>query len=92
MTRKEPSVAMLLSVFLPGAGSIYAGRVGYGLWRMLMTPIWYAFFFPAGIAIHILAVLKAAEHVADHNLRVELLEDDTVLPPLDDFDLASDEA
>ena len=37
MAEKSPGVALLLSFFIPGLGSIYIGQVGFGIGLMFMT-------------------------------------------------------
>lgn len=53
--RKSPTTAMLLSLFLPGAGKIYTGQVGDGITAFLTTGV--------------LTYLAASNFKHDHNFR-----------------------
>jgi hypothetical protein len=58
----QPSrgVALLFSIFWPGMGQIYQGRVFAGLFFMLFTPIGYLFLIVPGMILHLICVIDAA--------------------------------
>lgn len=55
----DKGVAILISLFLPGFGHIYKGKVGAGLLWFLFSVLGYAMFVVPGVFIHILALLAA---------------------------------
>ena len=58
----QPSrgVALLFSIFWPGMGQIYQGRVFAGLFFMLFTPIGYLFLIVPGMILHLICLIDAA--------------------------------
>jgi hypothetical protein len=56
----SPLKAVLLSVVVPGAGHIYAGRSGAGAAWMACTLAGYACFFLPGLFLHGLCLVSAA--------------------------------
>ena len=61
MTRREasPGLAAVLSLFIPGAGQLYAGRVvGALLWFLVVTA-GYALLLP-GLIMHLFCIVSAA--------------------------------
>lgn len=63
----SPGAAAALSLLWPGAGQIYAGRVGAGLMWMLFTAIGYWFLFFPGLFLHFFCVVSAAGSAARAN-------------------------
>jgi hypothetical protein len=57
--RYSPAAAAALSLFLPGVGQIYSGRVPQGVGWMLATGMGYLFLIP-GLILHICCVVNAA--------------------------------
>ena len=55
----SPGVAAVLSLIIPGAGHIYAGRVGIGLALLAFTIAGYALFIVPGVLIHILVIFAS---------------------------------
>lgn len=53
-------VALLFSIFWPGMGQIYQGRVFAGLFFMLFTPIGYLFLIVPGMILHLICLIDAA--------------------------------
>ena len=57
-------IAAILSLFIPGAGHMYRGKVGIGLLWLIVTAIGYALIIP-GLLLHmvclVLAVVPGAE-------------------------------
>jgi len=59
--RPDPTVAALLSLFIPGAGQMYKGDVGIGVGFLLATIVGYvACVFP-GIVLHVCSIVYAAQ-------------------------------
>lgn len=56
----NPLTAVLLSMLIPGAGHIYAGRAGVGVAWMASTLAGYACFFLPGLFLHGLCMVSAA--------------------------------
>jgi hypothetical protein len=56
----SPLTAVLLSMLIPGAGHIYAGRSGAGVAWMASTLAGYACFFLPGLFLHGLCMVSAA--------------------------------
>lgn len=58
--KSNPFTAVLLSMLIPGAGHIYAGRPGPGVAWMATTLMGYACCFLPGLFIHGLCLVSAA--------------------------------
>jgi TM2 domain-containing membrane protein YozV len=56
----SPAAAAALSLFLPGVGQIYTGRVPQGVGWMLATGMGYLLFLIPGLILHICCVVNAA--------------------------------
>jgi hypothetical protein len=59
--RANPVTAVMLSMLIPGAGHIYAGRAGAGVAWMATTLMGYACFFLPGLFLHGLCLVSAAQ-------------------------------
>jgi hypothetical protein len=59
--RSNPVVAVMLSMLIPGAGHIYAGRAGAGVAWMATTLMGYACCFLPGLFLHGLCLVSAAQ-------------------------------
>jgi hypothetical protein len=59
--RSNPVTAVLLSMLIPGAGHIYAGRAGAGVAWMATTLMGYACCFLPGLFLHGLCLVSAAQ-------------------------------
>ncbi len=57
----SPLTAVLLSMLIPGAGHIYAGRAGVGVTWMATTLAGYACCFLPGLFLHGLCLVSAAQ-------------------------------
>lgn len=55
----SPLLAALLTLFIPGAGHIYAGRILSGVFWFFLVSIGYVLVLP-GLVMHILATVSAA--------------------------------
>lgn len=56
----SPAAAAALSLFLPGVGQIYSGRVPQGVAWMLATGLGYLLFLVPGLILHICCIVNAA--------------------------------
>ena len=81
---KSTGVAALLSFLIPGAGQMYAGRVGRGLLWLFGTMVGSVFIFP-GLAMYIAQIFDAA-HVANvENIKTaqwQRMQQHRALPPV----------
>jgi hypothetical protein len=59
--RPNPVTAVMLSMLIPGAGHIYAGRPGAGVAWMATTLMGYACCFLPGLFLHGLCLVSAAQ-------------------------------
>ncbi len=55
----SPLIAAMLSVLVPGAGHLYAGRVGAAILWFLVVGMGYALIFP-GLVLHLFSIVSAA--------------------------------
>lgn len=60
MRHYSPAAAAALSLFLPGVGQIYSGRIPQGIGWMLATGLGYILFLIPGLILHICCVVNAA--------------------------------
>jgi hypothetical protein len=60
----SPAAAAALSLFLPGVGQIYSGRVPQGVGWMLATGLGYLLFLVPGLILHICCIVNAAAQPA----------------------------
>ena len=56
----SPGVAAVLSLIIPGAGQMYAGRIGWGLGWLVSVVVLYIVVFPLGAVLHIVCIFAAA--------------------------------
>jgi hypothetical protein len=59
--RANPVTAVMLSMLIPGAGHMYAGRMGAGVAWMATTLMGYACCFLPGLFLHGLCLVSAAQ-------------------------------
>lgn len=57
----SPGVAAVLSLFMPGVGQMYKGRVGEGVLWLIFTPIGYVLFILPGLILHIICIITASQ-------------------------------
>ena len=75
--RKDPTAAALLSVFFPGAGQLYSGRVGRGIGIFFAT--WTLMTVGIGVILWGAQIYDAYTCARDHNRAAGL--DHGALPP-----------
>jgi len=66
--KKSGGVAIVLSFFIPGAGSMYAGKVGKGIGLLVASLFGYVCLIIPGLIIHVLALGIAYNDVKTFNL------------------------
>jgi TM2 domain-containing membrane protein YozV len=59
-TKPSNGVAAVLSLFIPGAGQMYKGRVGQGIVWLIFTVIGYFMMIIPGIILHLICIFHAA--------------------------------
>jgi len=55
----NPGVAAVLSLVIPGAGQMYKGQIGPGIWWLIGTVAGYCAFVVPGLILHIVCIYKA---------------------------------
>lgn len=55
----SPGVAAVLSLIVPGAGQMYAGRVGGGIVWLLFVVVGYVLFVVPGVMLHLICIFNA---------------------------------
>jgi TM2 domain-containing membrane protein YozV len=63
----NPGAAALLSFLWPGAGQIYAGRIGAGIGWMVLTFLGYLLFIVPGLIAHAACIFSAAGTAREAN-------------------------
>lgn len=57
--RPSNGTAAVLSLFIPGAGQMYKGRVGQGIAWMIFTVIGYCALIIPGLILHLICIFSA---------------------------------
>jgi len=57
--KKSPGIAVLISLLIPGGGSMYCEKVGKGIGLLIGTIIGYCVFIIPGVIIHIISMVSA---------------------------------
>lgn len=65
-------IAAVLSLIIPGAGQMYAGRIGSGLAWLFGVIACYAFTGPFGLLPHVLCVVSATDAARSHARRAHV--------------------
>ena len=55
-----PGIAAVLSLIIPGAGQMYKGQIGTGIFWLIITTLGYCFFIIPGIILHLVCIVSAA--------------------------------
>ena len=53
--KKSPGIAVLISLVIPGGGSMYCEKVGKGIGLLIGTIIGYRLFIVPGVILHIIS-------------------------------------
>jgi len=64
---KSKGIAVLLSLIIPGAGSMYAEKVGKGFGLLLGTILGYFMIVVPGVIMHIISMICAANDTQEYN-------------------------
>ena len=59
-SRPSNGVAAVLSLFIPGAGQMYKGKVGQGIAWLIFTVLGYVALVVPGIVLHLICIFHAA--------------------------------
>ena len=69
----SPLLAAVLSLFIPGAGHLYAGRVVAAILWFLVVGVGYALILP-GLVLHLFSIVSAANAAHRLNIGAERLQ------------------
>ena len=68
---RDPIIAGVLSLILPGLGQIYNGRVLAGIvWLILASRLWFGTGFLLGWILHLVAAYCAYSYAKEHPVRI----------------------
>jgi len=68
---RDPIIAGVLSLILPGLGQIYNGRVLAGImWLIFASGLWFGTGFLLGWVLHLVAAYCAYSYAKDHPVRM----------------------
>jgi TM2 domain-containing membrane protein YozV len=68
---RDPFIAGLLSLLVPGLGQIYNGRVIVGLiWLIVTGATWIGSVGTLGWIVHLISAYCAYSYAAEHRVRV----------------------
>lgn len=68
---RDPIIAGVLSLILPGLGQIYNGRVLAGiLWLIFASGLWFGTGFTLGWILHLVSAYCAYSYAKEHPVRV----------------------
>ena len=68
---RNPVLARILSLLIPGLGQIYNGRVLFGIiWMLLFGVSWIGSVGIFGLIIHVISGWCAYSYAKDHSVRV----------------------
>jgi TM2 domain-containing membrane protein YozV len=68
---RDPIIAGVLSLILPGLGQIYNGRVLAGiLWLIFASGLWFGTGFLFGWILHLVAAYCAYSYAKEHPVRI----------------------
>jgi TM2 domain-containing membrane protein YozV len=59
VTKPSNGTSAVLSLFIPGGGQMYKGRVGQGIAWMIFTVLGYLFFIVPGLILHLICIFSA---------------------------------
>ena len=68
---RDPLVAGLLSLFIPGVGQLYNGRILRGIFWLIITPgFWIGTGGLLGWVCHVAAAYTAYRYASEHRVRI----------------------
>ena len=68
---RDPIIAGVLSLILPGLGQIYNGRVLAGImWLIFASGLWFGTGFLLGWILHLVAAYCAYSYAREHPVRI----------------------
>lgn len=73
----SPGVAAVLSLVIPGAGQIYKGQIGKGLFHLIVIVIGYALFIIPGLILHVLCIIDATRGDPYHDPKAKQIAQPT---------------
>ena len=67
---RDPALAAVLSLFIPGVGQLYNGRILAGILWLILTPgFWIGTGGTLGWIFHIISAYTAYSYARDHRVR-----------------------
>ena len=68
---RDPGLAAVLSLIVPGVGQFYNGRILAGILWLIITPgFWIGTGGTLGWICHIISAYTAYSHARDHRVRI----------------------
>ena len=68
---RDPALAAVLSLLIPGVGQLYNGRVLAGILWLILTPgFWIGTGGTLGWIFHIISAYTAYSYARDHRVRI----------------------
>jgi TM2 domain-containing membrane protein YozV len=68
---RDPGLAAILSVIIPGVGQLYNGRILAGILWLIITPgLWIGTGGTLGWICHIISAYTAYSYARDHRVRI----------------------
>ncbi len=72
---RDPALAAVLSLLIPGVGQLYNGRILAGILWLIITPgFWIGTGGTLGWIFHIISAYTAYSYARDHRVRVWRLD------------------
>ena len=71
MKEKDPTIAAILSFFIPGLGQVYANKIGRGILMLFATMIGYFCLILPGFIIWIVNIFDAKKQAEEYNEELE---------------------
>ena len=68
---RDPLIAGLLSLFIPGIGQLYNGHILRGIFWLIITPgFWIGTGGMLGWVCHVVAAYTAYKYASEHRVRI----------------------